>query len=115
MKPKQILLVDDEESLRRVTQLELEDLGFSVSTVADGQAALNLLATAPFQIVITDLKMPGMSGMDLLRRVRNDYPETAVIMITAFGSIEGAVEAMKNGAVDYITKPIDIDELVILI
>ena len=115
MKPKQILLVDDEESLRRVTQLELEDLGFSVSTVADGQEALNLLATAPFQVVITDLKMPGMSGMDLLRRVRNDYPETAVIMITAFGSIEGAVEAMKNGAVDYITKPIDIDELVILI
>ncbi|HYI95403.1 MAG TPA: sigma-54 dependent transcriptional regulator [Bryobacteraceae bacterium] len=115
MKPKQILLVDDEESLRRVTQLELEDLGFSVSTVADGPEALNLLATAPFQVVITDLKMPGMSGMDLLRRIRNDYPETAVIMITAFGSIEGAVEAMKNGAVDYITKPIDIDELVILI
>ena len=73
------------------------------------------MATAPFQVVITDLKMPGMSGMDLLRRVRNEYPETAVIMITAFGSIEGAVEAMKNGAVDYITKPIDIDELVILI
>ena len=87
MKPKQILLVDDEESLRRVTQLELEDLGFSVSTVADGQEALKVLATTPFQVVITDLKMPGMSGMDLLRRVRNDYPETAVIMITAFGSI----------------------------
>lgn len=115
MKPKQILLVDDEESLRRVTQMELEDLGFSVSTVPDGQAALAALAKSPFQLVITDLKMPGISGMDLLRRIRSEHPGTAVIMITAFGSIEGAVEAMKSGAVDYITKPIDIDELVILI
>ena len=115
MKPKQILLVDDEENLRRVTQLELEDLGFAVSTVAGGQEALDRLARSPFQLVITDLKMPGISGMDLLRRIRSEYPDTAVIMITAFGSIEGAVEAMKAGAVDYITKPIDIDELVLLI
>ena len=115
MNPKRILLVDDEENLRRVTQLELEDMGYTVTTAADGRAAIDFLARTPFQLVITDLRMPGVSGMDLLQRVRTEYPETAVIMMTAFGTIQGAVEAMKAGAFDYITKPIDIDELVILI
>jgi two-component system NtrC family response regulator len=115
MNPKRILLVDDEENLRRITQLELEDAGYSVTTAADGREAVDLLARTPFHLVITDLRMPGISGMDLLRRIRTEYPETSVIMMTAFGTIQGAVEAMKAGAFDYITKPIDIDELVILI
>ena len=115
MNPKHILLADDEESLRRVTQLELEDLGFRVTTAGDGPEALDLLSRAPFHLVISDLRMPGMSGMDLLRRIRAEHSEMPVIIITAFATIQGAVEAMKAGAFDYITKPIDIDELVILI
>ncbi len=108
---KRVLVVDDDESLRRVTQVQLEQAGFQTSTAADGFEALTILQKSAPDLVITDLKMPGMSGIDLLRRIRADYPEVLVIMLTAFGTVESAVEAMKAGAYDYITKPVHPDEL----
>lgn len=106
-----ILVVDDDESLRRVTQVQLEQSGFETKTAADGKEALAELQKAPFQLVVTDLKMPGMSGLELLRRIRADYPEVIVVVITAYGTVESAVEAMRAGAYDYITKPVHPEEL----
>ena len=111
MNSGRILVVDDDESLRRVTQVQLEQLGYQVATAADGMQALSTLQKTPHELVITDLKMPAMSGLELLKKIRADYPETIVVMITAFGTVETAVEAMKAGAYDYITKPVHSEEL----
>ncbi len=110
MRPR-ILLVEDDDSLRRVTQVQLEQAGYEVSTASRAAEALALLERSPQDLVITDLKMPGMSGMELLRRIKAEYPEIVVIVVTAFGTIESAVEAMRIGAYDYITKPVHFDAL----
>ncbi len=112
---KRILVVDDEESLRRVTQLKLQQAGYEAATAADGAAALELLARNPQDLIITDMKMPVMSGIELLRKVKEDYPEVIVIVVTAFGTIESAVEAMRLGAYDYLIKPINADALKIVV
>ncbi len=108
---KRVLVVDDDESLRRVTQVQLEQAGFKTTTAGDGIEALRILQKSAPDLVITDLKMPGISGIELLRRIRADYPDVLVVMLTAFGTVESAVEAMKAGAYDYITKPVHPDEL----
>lgn len=108
---KRILVVDDDESLRWVTQAQLQQSGFDVGAAKNGDEALKRIAEFPPDLVITDLKMPGMSGLDLLKQIRTQYPEILVIMVTAFGTVENAVEAMKAGAYDYITKPVNMDEL----
>jgi len=110
-----ILVVDDEDSLRRVTQVKLQQAGYAVETAPSGERALEQLAHRHFELVLTDLRMPGMSGIDLLKRVREDYPETVVIVVTAFGTVETAVEAMKSGAYDYLTKPIDGGALLLVV
>ncbi len=110
---KQILVVDDDESLRRITELQLAQHGYQVRTAAGGQEALGMLAQAPPDLVLTDLKMPGMSGLDLLKRIRAGYPDVIVIVMTAFGTVETAVEAMRAGSYDYVTKPVNIEELLI--
>jgi DNA-binding NtrC family response regulator len=115
MNTKQILLVDDDESLRRVMQIQLEEAGYTVEAVPEAESALTALGTESYPLVITDLIMPGMSGMELLHRIRQENPDAVVIMMTAFGTIQGAVEAMRSGAFDYITKPINYEELVILV
>jgi two-component system NtrC family response regulator len=115
MRHNRILVVDDEESLRRVTQLRLEAAGYHVNAVPDGFQALDSLAREPFDLVLTDLKMPGMTGIELLKRVREDYPDVVVILITAFGTVESAVEAVKAGAYDYIVKPVNMDGLRLVI
>jgi DNA-binding NtrC family response regulator len=112
---KRILVVDDEENLRRVTQLKLHQAGYEAMTASDGAQALELLARNPQDLVITDLKMPGMSGMELLQAIREEYPEIVVIVVTAFGTIESAVEAMKLGAFDYIIKPVNADALKLVV
>lgn len=112
---RRILVVDDEESLRRVTQLKLQQAGYDASTAADGFQALEVLARHPQDLVITDLKMPGMSGLELLRRIKDDYPELIVVVVTAFGTIESAVEAMRSGAYDYIIKPLNNEALQLVI
>lgn len=115
MKPRSILVVDDDESLRRVTQLQLEEAGYRVLTASNGTEALDLVEDETPALVITDLKMPGLSGLELLKKIRQAYPQTTVLMITAFGTVQTAVEAMKAGAYDYITKPIDYEELVLVV
>jgi len=115
VKRRRVLVVDDDESLRRVTQVELEQAGYEVSVAADGDSAMAILQKSGQDLVLTDLKMPGMSGLDLLRRIRREYPDIVVIMLTAFGSVDTAVEAMKVGAYDYITKPVRSDELELVV
>jgi DNA-binding NtrC family response regulator len=112
---KRILVVDDDESLRWVTQAQLQQSGYEVNAAADGNVALESMRHVPPDLVVTDLKMPGMSGLELLKKIRADYPEVLVIMVTAFGTVENAVEAMKAGAYDYITKPVNMDELRLIV
>jgi two-component system response regulator AtoC len=115
MNRRRILIVDDDESVRVVVQMQLEEAGYEVFTACDAKEGLSQADEHAPSLVITDLKMPGGSGMDLLRNIRAEHPETAVVMITAFGTIQTAVEAMKSGAYDYVTKPIDFDELVLIV
>ncbi|MBL8231504.1 MAG: sigma-54-dependent Fis family transcriptional regulator [Bryobacterales bacterium] len=110
-----ILIVDDEESLRRVTQVRLQKAGYLVDVAASAEDAIEKLARSSYSLVLTDLRMPGASGLDLLRRVKADYPDAVVIVITAYGSVDTAVEAMRAGAYDYLTKPIDGDALLMVI
>ena len=115
MSKKHILVVDDDESLRWVTQAQLQQSGYDVDAAADATSALEQIRNLPPDLVITDLKMPGMSGLDLLKEIRANYPDIIVIMVTAFGTVENAVEAMKAGAYDYITKPVNMDELRLIV
>ncbi len=115
MSALRILVVDDDESLRQVMSMQLEEMGYTALTAPSGEEALRLLVTEPVSLVITDYRMPGMSGLELLGRIRAEFPLVPVIMITAFGSIGNAVEAIKAGAFDYISKPIDFDQLVIAV
>jgi two-component system NtrC family response regulator len=110
-----VLIVDDDASLRRVLEYNLVEDGHDVVTAVDGKNAMSALLEERFDIVLTDIKMPGMDGMDLLREIKTRAPETEVIVITAFGTIEMAVEAMKAGAFEYITKPFNRDELKITV
>jgi two-component system NtrC family response regulator len=110
-----ILVVDDDVSLRRVVKMQLEEAGYDVAVAADGRQAQDLIKASHPKLVITDLRMPDSSGIDLLRYIRDEHLDTTVILITAFGTVETAVEAMKAGAYDYITKPIDYDALVLVV
>src|SRR5574340_517023 len=100
-----ILLVDDQKSLRRSLSLMLEGAGFATEEAENGEEALHYLATHKYDLVITDLRMDGMSGIDLLREIKQSNPKLPVILITAYGSIDSAVDAMRLGAFDYLTKP----------
>ena len=111
MATAKVLVVEDDDSLRRVTQLHLNKLGFITAATANAEEALRVMAESPYEILLTDLHLPGMSGMDLLKRVRLEHPESVVIVVTAFGTVASAVEAMKLGAYDYITKPLHHYEL----
>ncbi|MDD2367403.1 MAG: sigma-54 dependent transcriptional regulator [Desulfuromonadaceae bacterium] len=106
-----ILLIDDDVSLRRVLEYNLQEAGYAVYTASAAEEALQTFDSISPVLVITDMKMPGMDGMELLKAVKERSPDTMVIMITAFGSVDVAVEAMKAGAYDYITKPFNRDEL----
>ncbi len=110
-----ILVVDDEESIREFFEIMLRREGYEVVTAGNGKQALDLLKSQGMDLVISDIQMPEMSGMELLTKVKDIDPETVVVMITAFGSTETAVEAMKLGAYDYIQKPFKIDEVKIII
>ena len=115
MKQRKVLVIDDDASLRRVMEMQLEEIGCEVVAVASGNDALAVLEEVSPALVITDLKIPGMSGLDLLKLLRADHPELTVIMVTAYGTVRTAVEAMKAGAFDYLTKPIDYDELALVV
>jgi DNA-binding NtrC family response regulator len=106
-----ILIVEDDDGLRQVIHIQLEREGYEVSSALSAEQALATLEKSPHHLVITDLGLPGMLGIDLLKRVRMEYPETAIILMTAFATVQTAIEAMKSGAYDYITKPIHPFEL----
>lgn len=110
-----ILLVEDKDSLRRVLRLTLENAGYSVAEATDARDALNQIATSRHRLVLTDLRMPHGSGLDVLRSARAADAEVPVIVMTAFGSIDEAVQAMKDGAHDFLQKPVDSNHLLLLV
>lgn len=110
MKPR-ILVVDDEESIREFLDIMLKKEGYTVTLAKNGQEALEIIGKKSFDLIISDLQMPQITGLELLRKVKEVSPGMCFLMITAFGSAETAVEAMKLGAYDYITKPFKIDEV----
>ena len=110
-----ILIVDDESIVRSSLKSWLEEDGYNIETAASGDEALRKLQRQQYHIMLVDIKMPGIDGIELLRRVKDINPEIEVVMITAYASIESAVEAMKIGAFDYITKPFEPDEVGLII
>src|SRR5579883_3375806 len=111
MPDRPILIVDDDSSQRRLIEFWLQEEGYSTVAAADGQAGLQLFEQTSPRLVITDLRMPGIDGLDLLSRIKGVDQNTPVILITAFGTVANAVDAMKLGAADYILKPLNPEEL----
>ena len=111
MKRETILLIDDDASLRRVIEFSLTEAGYRVRAAMSGEEGLALFEKEPADAVVTDITMPGMSGLDVLRKLQEQAAGIPVIIITAYGTIESAVEAMRQGAFDYVTKPFNRDEL----
>jgi len=115
MEPKRdvkILVVDDEDYIREVVRRALENAGYEVEEAADGKIALAMLRQFPYNVIITDLRMPGLTGETILEEAVSLFPETVVIVMTGFGNIQSAVEAIRKGAYDYIPKPFQLAELV---
>lgn len=110
-----ILIVEDEKSMREVLKILLEGERYEVVSASDGLEGLSYLANDIFDLVITDIKMPKFDGFELLKKTKEISPDTIVIMITAFGTTEAAIEAMKSGAYDYINKPFKIDEIRLIV
>jgi DNA-binding NtrC family response regulator len=109
-----ILIVDDELVIRESLHGWLKKSGYRVDTAEGGSAALAMLEKTPYDLLFLDIMMPVMSGLEVLEVVKEDYPQTLVVMITAYGSVETAVQAMKRGAIDYLMKPFDPDQLSLL-
>ena len=108
---KTILLVDDEPDIREVLNISLSDIGYKVLTAENGADALNIFKNADIPVVITDIKMPGIDGIELLRKIKYENPETEVIMLTGHGDLDLAIKSLKFEATDFITKPINDDAL----
>jgi len=110
-----VLVVDDEEPFRRLLKRELSRKGFSVEVAADGREALALLRERAFDVILLDIVMPGLDGPATMKQPREDPAAPAIIVLTGRATVETAVEAMKNGAFDYLTKPYKLDELIVLV
>ena len=104
-----VLLVDDEPGIRHVLGALIRDFGYDVHTAESAREALEAFTANPFPIVVTDIRMPGMDGLALLERVRNQNPDTQVVMITGHGDMDNAVECLRLGAADFIAKPVNDD------
>lgn len=116
MTTQPVLIVDDEKNIRLVLSQSLESLGLPMQTAVNGEEALQKLQEYDFSLVLLDLKMPGMDGMEVLRWVRTHRPQLPVVLVTAHGAVDTAVSAMKLGAVDFLQKPcspVEIRELVL--
>jgi YesN/AraC family two-component response regulator len=111
MADRSVLIVDDEKNIRLTLSLALEKLDLPVDTAVNGEEALKKLAETSYALMLLDLRMPRIDGMEVLRRVSEIRPEVKVVIITAYGSIEAAVEAMKLGAVDFLQKPFDAEDV----
>ncbi len=112
MEAIKLLMVDDEVDFLDTLLRRLKKRGFSVKGVKDGQEALSTLKCEPYDVVILDVKMPGMDGIEVLRRIKEDFPDVEVIMLTGHANVEVAIRGIELGAFDYLMKPMDIDELV---
>jgi DNA-binding NtrC family response regulator len=112
---KRIFVVDDEEMIRDLLKETFQRKGYDVDVVATGKEALARLADHPYDLVITDLRLPDISGMKVLAEAKKENPNLGVILITGYGSIKNAVKAMKQGAYDYITKPFELDEIELVV
>ena len=112
---EQILIIDDEKSLLDLLTVVFKKEGYAVRTALSVAKGLETLEREPIDLIISDIKMPQMSGLDLLKRVKELQPELPIVLITAFGSIGQAVEALKAGALDYVVKPFDVEELKIIV
>ena len=110
-----VLVVDDEESIRDVLKRALVDDGYQVSVASGGQQALDALSQSDIEVMLLDIRMPGLSGLDVLSKAHDRWPDTSVIIVTAIGDVSTAVGAMKQGAYDYIAKPFDINEVTIAV
>ena len=115
MTPVSILVVDDEQTIRDTLRRCLEVEGYRVATAASGEEAVARLRDRPYDVVIADIILPGMSGLDLLATVRSLAPAPAVVLITAYATVDSAVEALRNGAADYVRKPFKLDDLKFLV
>jgi DNA-binding NtrC family response regulator len=111
MNRKSVLIIDDEKNIRMTLSRSLESPEMAVRTAVNGEEALEMLGKEPPSLVFLDLKMPGMGGMETLRQIRTRWPAIRVIVITAFGTVDLAVEAMKLGAADFISKPFSPGEI----
>lgn len=111
MKAKKILIVDDEKNIRMTIRQSLADMDVETDTAINGEEALSKLEDADFGLVLLDLRMPGMDGMEVLQKLSKDRPDIRVVIITAHGTIDSAVDAMKLGAVDFIQKPFSPEEI----
>jgi DNA-binding NtrC family response regulator len=109
--PTKVLLVDDEKDFIEMLSLRLEEVGEKITVAYSGQEALDALEKDDIDVVILDIKMPGMDGIEVLREIKKKFPMVEVIMLTGHGSTETAVEGMKLGAFDYLMKPADFDDL----
>ena len=114
-KSMKIMVVDDEQIIRISLEDELKDAGYVVEAFENAVAALDTLQNQRFDLVISDIKMPEMDGLEFLEKIKDLRPDTFVLMMTAYGSIETAVDAMKKGAYDYLNKPFDMDELMVMV
>jgi len=110
-----ILVIDDEKSLIELLAVIFKKEGYGVMQAMSGEKALEILEKGGIDFVITDIRMPGLDGMEVLRRVKASHPDVPVVMITAYGTVQQAVEALKAGALDYVVKPFDVDELRIIV
>jgi two-component system, NtrC family, response regulator PilR len=110
-----ILVVDDELSMREFLTILLEREGYITASAGSAEIALDLMASSAFDVVVSDVNMPGLNGMELLEQIKRDSPDTAVLLVTAFSTTEQAVEAMKLGAYDYIAKPFKVEEIKVLV
>jgi DNA-binding response OmpR family regulator len=111
MKKRAILIIDDEKNIRLTLSHALEPLGIEVDTAASGEAGLSKVENREFGLILLDLKMPGMDGLEVLRRLRAVRPDILVIIMTAYGTIESAIEAIRLGASDFIQKPFPLEEI----
>lgn len=108
---QRVLVVDDEKTLRHFLRLNLQEQGYEVTEAADGQTALNLIEQQHFDVALVDLRLTDMGGLEIVRRLRQVAPTTSVIILTAYATLDSAVEALRQGAHDYLTKPFDTSEL----
>jgi two-component system response regulator PilR (NtrC family) len=106
-----LLVIDDEKSMRDLMEMTLRKDGYQVDVASDGANALDLIRSIPYDLILTDVRMPQVSGIEILKKVKETSPETVVVVFTAYASAETAVEAMKNGAHDYITKPFKVVDI----